>query len=115
MLERGLPRDQLFQHVAADQRRIALSRIAPAAAGAAVVAPQGAARDHPQARELDVLDPAIAHSALANRDGCGLAILERPSAPAAALNALHHEAAPGLGMDAEEHDRAAEKAMVPCR
>src|SRR5262249_13955565 len=34
MLERGLPRDQLFQHITADHGRIALDRIAPATAAA---------------------------------------------------------------------------------
>src|SRR5262249_32013439 len=34
VLERGLPRHELFQYITADQRRIALDRIAPAAAAA---------------------------------------------------------------------------------
>ena len=65
---------------------------------------------HHRALQLDALDRAVAHVALADRDGAGLAVLERPAAPAAALDALHDEArAWSSGCDAEEHDRAAEQ------
>src|SRR5262249_21360029 len=61
-------------------------------AGAAGIAAQRAALHQHRAFELDALDRAVAHVALADRDGRGLAILERPAAPAAAFDALHHEA-----------------------
>ncbi len=84
-------------------------------AGAAGILPQPAAFYHHRAFDLDALDRAVAHVALAHRDGGGLAVLGRPAAPAAAFDALHHEAALGLGMHAEEHHRAAEQAMMPGR
>src|SRR5262245_62683104 len=156
MFKRRLPRHQLLQYVAAYQRRIALQRIAPAAAaagaydrlrhdrnrdmradhglevvlarqpqqiaaglarlaapqspgrtvaparlleipapidqvahmhvdaepaaifaGAAGIAPQRAALDQNRAFELDAFDRAIAHVALTDRYGRGLAVLER--------------------------------------
>src|SRR5207245_709104 len=110
MFKRRLPRHQLLQYIAANERRIALQRIAgPAAifAGATGVPPQRAALDQDRALELDAFDRAVAHVALAHRHGRRLAILERPAAPAAAFDALYHEAALGLGMHAEEHDGAA--------
>src|SRR5262249_56711944 len=84
-------------------------------AGAARMAAQRAALDQHRAFELDALDRAVAHVALAHRNRGWLAVLGGPSAPAAALDALHHEAALGLGMDAEEHDRPAQEPMVPGR
>ena len=77
--------------------------------------PQRAALDHHRAFQLDALDRAVAHVALADRDRAGLAVLERPAAPAAALDALHHEAALGLGMGAEEHHGAAEQRVMAGR
>src|SRR5207248_1597379 len=68
-----------------------------------------------RAFELDALDRAVAHVALADRDGGGLAVLCRPSAPAAAFDALYDEAALGLRVHAKEYDRAAEEAMVAGR
>src|SRR5439155_14873827 len=62
--------------------------------------------------ELDALDRAVAHVALADRDGGGLAVFARPSAPSPAFDALHDEAALGLRMHAKEYDRAAEEAVV---
>src|SRR5262249_28463820 len=60
-------------------------------AGAAGIAPQRTALDQDRALELDAFDRAVAHVALAHRHGRGLAVLERPAAPAAAFDALHHE------------------------
>src|SRR5262245_53595318 len=51
-------------------------------AGAAGIAPQRAALDQNRALELDAFDRAIAHVALTDRYGRGLAVLERPAAPA---------------------------------
>src|SRR4029079_7311211 len=82
---------------------------------AAGIGPQRAALHHHRAFQLDAFDRAVAHVTLADRDRAGLAVLERPAAPAAALDALHHEAALGLGVGAEEHHRAAEQRMVPGR
>src|SRR6185503_1027775 len=55
------------------------------------VGAQCAALHHHRAFQFDALDRAVAHVALTDGDRAGLAVLERPSAPAAALNALHHE------------------------
>src|SRR5262249_10957805 len=57
-------------------------------AGAAGILAQRAALDQHRALELDALDRAVAHVALAHRHGGGLAVLVRPSAPAATLDAL---------------------------
>ena len=64
--------------------------------GAARIVPQLARLDHHRAFQLDAFDRAVAHVALAHRHRAGLAVLERPPAPAAALDALHHEAPLGL-------------------
>src|SRR5262249_31004171 len=66
-------------------------------AGAAGIGAQRAAFDQHRALELDPFDRAVAHVALAHRDGAGFAVLERPPAPAAALDALHHEPPVGPG------------------
>src|SRR5712691_1803240 len=81
-------------------------------AGAAGILPQLPAFDHHRAFKLDAFDRAVAHVALADRDRAGRPVLERPAAPAAALDALHHEAPPGRGMGPEEYHRAAEQAVM---
>src|SRR5262249_22159456 len=75
-------------------------------AGAAGVRPQPAAPHQHRALELDALDRAVAYVALAHRDGGRDAVLERAPAPAAAFQALHDEAPPGLGVLPEEHHGA---------
>src|SRR5262245_4826353 len=95
LLEIPAPVDQIaHMHVDAEPAAIF--------AGAAGVAPQRTAFHQHRALELDALDRAVAHIALAYRDRRGLAVLERPAAPAATFDALHHEAAFGFGMHAEE-------------
>src|SRR6516165_1624836 len=84
-------------------------------AGAAGIRAQRAALHQHRAFELNAFDRAVAHVPLADRDRAGLAVLERAAAPAAALDALHHETAFGLRFDAEEYDRAAEQRMVAGR
>src|SRR5712672_2889442 len=83
--------------------------------GAAGTRPQAPPLDQHRAFELDALDRAVAHVALAHRHGRGLAILGRSAAPAAAFQALHHEALIGFRMHAEKHDRAAEQPVVAGR
>src|SRR5215470_7952963 len=108
LFEVPAPLDQVaYMHVDAESAAIL--------AGAAGVAPQRAAFDQHRALELDALDRAVAHVALADRHGRGLAILERSATPAAAFDALHHEAALSLWVHAEEYDRAAEEPMVTGR
>ncbi len=84
-------------------------------AGAAGIRAQGAPFDQHRAFELDAFDRPVAHVALTHRDRAGLAVLIRPATPAAALEALHHEAPVGLRMGAKEHDRAAQKPVVAGR
>src|SRR6185312_11188346 len=57
--------------------------------------------------QLHRFDRSVAHIALADRNAGGFAILGGTSAPARALDALGDEAPLGLGIDAEENDRAA--------
>src|SRR4051794_38316830 len=69
---------------------------APIPPGATGILPQRPAFDQHRTLELDPLDRAVAHVALAYRDGRGLAVLERPAAPPAAFDTLHDKAALGL-------------------
>ena len=62
--------------------------------------------------EFKALDRAIADVALTNRNGGRFAVLERPAAPSAAFQALHHESLARPGIHPEENDGAAEKSMV---
>src|SRR5579883_27900 len=84
-------------------------------ARAAGITPQPAALHQHRTLELDPFDRAVAHVALAHRDRRRLAVLRWPPAPAAAFEALHHEAPVGLRVDAEEHHCAAEEAVVAGR
>src|SRR4029453_19647633 len=107
-LEIPFPLDQVAHaHVDAEAAAIL--------AGPTGIGAQCARLDQDRAFELDAFDRAVAHVALAHRHRAGLAVLERPPAPAAAFDALHHEAALGLRMYAEEHHRAAEQAVVAGR
>src|SRR5438105_15399400 len=93
LLEIPPPLDQVAHpHVEAEPAAIL--------AGAAGIPAQRAAFHQHRAFELDTLDRSVAHVALAHRDGGGFAVLERTPAPAAAFDALHHEAAAGLGVRA---------------
>src|SRR6185312_14829718 len=80
--------------------------------GATGIPPQCPAFDQHRALEFDTLDRAVAHVALAYRDGRGLAVLERPAAPPATFDALHDKAALGLGVQPKEHDRPTKQAMM---
>src|SRR5215467_14348537 len=95
LLEVPVPLDQILDlHVDAEPAAVLAS--------AAGILAQRAAFDHDRAFELDAFDRAVAHVTLADRDSGGFAVLARAPAPAAAFDALHHEAALGLGMQAEE-------------
>src|SRR5882672_6611088 len=104
LLEVPAPLDQVAHaHVDAEP-----ATVLPRAAG---IPAQRAAFHQHRAFELDALDRAVAHVALADRDGGGLAVLAGTAAPAAAFDALDHEAALGLRVHAEKHHRAAEQPM----
>src|SRR5579864_5600046 len=81
-------------------------------AGAAGIGAQSAALDQHWRLHFDRFDAAIAHIALAHRDRRGFAVLGRPTAPAAALDALDDESLAGLRVAAEEHHRGAERAEM---
>src|SRR5207302_3947032 len=76
------------------------------------IAAQRARLHQYRALHLDALDRAVAHVALADGDRGRFAVLEGTAAPAAAFDALHHEAAPGLRVNAEEHHRPPEEAVM---
>src|SRR5262249_56139037 len=82
---------------------------------AAGIGAQPAALDQHRALELDPFDRAVAHVALANGNGAGLAVLERPPAPAAAFDTLHHEPTLGGGMYAEEDHAAPHNPLLSPR
>src|SRR5262249_47325521 len=88
---------------------------APIFSRAAGIRAQRAALDQARAFELDAFDRTVAHVPLAHRHRAGLAVFERPAAPAAAFDALHDEAPVGLRMRAEEHHCAAEQTVVTRR
>src|SRR6516165_4091960 len=107
-LEIPFPFDQVAHaHIDAEA-----AAIFPRTAG---IRAQRAALDQNRAFELDAFDRTVAHVALAHRHRAGLAVFERPAAPAAPFDALHDEAPVGLRMDAEEHHRAAEQTVVTRR
>src|SRR5438105_3615521 len=92
-----------------------LAEAAAKSSRAARILAQPAALHQHRAFELDALDRAVAHVALADRNGGGFAVLRRPSAPAAAFEALHHETPPGLRMHPEKDHGAAEQAVMAGR
>src|SRR3984957_14141284 len=83
--------------------------------GAARIPAQHALLDQHRRLQFDALERAVAHVALADRDRARFAILMRPSAPAAAFEALHDTALAGLRIDPEEHHRAAEQPVMARR